>query len=131
MIEFFVSGVPVPQGSKRHVGNGRMIESSRRLKPWRDRVICVAKQEAEVLGGPLTGPLTVGAHFFFERPKRSKFEDPIGRGIGDGDKLTRAVWDALTLGGLIADDALVCSWYGSKRWADFGGPGVLVEVEAL
>ena len=32
---FAVLGLPAPQGSKRHVGEGRMVESSKRVKPWR------------------------------------------------------------------------------------------------
>lgn len=31
-------GTPAPQGSKRHVGRGVMIESSKNLKPWREAV---------------------------------------------------------------------------------------------
>lgn len=131
-VYFEVDGVPAPQGSKRHVGGGRLIESSKRLKPWRDQVIRAAEEKAETLDGPLTGRLSVSAHFYFERPKHSKYEHPIGRGIGDGDKLTRAVWDALTLGGLIADDALICAWRGSKQWADPGEvPGAVVIVEEM
>ncbi|WP_051966498.1 RusA family crossover junction endodeoxyribonuclease [Kitasatospora mediocidica] len=33
-----VYGTPAPQGSKRHVGNGVMLEMSKRLKPWRQDV---------------------------------------------------------------------------------------------
>ena len=33
-----VYGVAAPQGSKRHVGNGVMIESSNRVRPWRQDV---------------------------------------------------------------------------------------------
>lgn len=35
---FAVFGLPAPQGSKRHVGEGRMVESSKRVKPWRRQV---------------------------------------------------------------------------------------------
>src|SRR3546814_14230461 len=33
-----VHGSPAPQCSKRHVGRGRMIESSQKVKPWRQDV---------------------------------------------------------------------------------------------
>ena len=36
MIEIKVIGLPAPQGSKRHVGHGVMIESSNNVKPWRE-----------------------------------------------------------------------------------------------
>jgi len=34
-VEFFVAGAAAPQGSKRHVGGGRVIESSKAFAPWR------------------------------------------------------------------------------------------------
>lgn len=42
VVEFFVPGRPAPQGSKRHVGHGIMVESSRDLGPWRERVALAA-----------------------------------------------------------------------------------------
>ena len=33
-----VLGTPAPQGSKRHVGRGIMVESSRLVGPWREAV---------------------------------------------------------------------------------------------
>lgn len=41
-ITFRVFGEPAPKGSKRHVGNGRLIESSKKLPAWMRAV----KQEA-------------------------------------------------------------------------------------
>ena len=35
-ITLTVRGLPAPQGSKRHIGRGVMVESSKRVKPWRD-----------------------------------------------------------------------------------------------
>ena len=32
-------GDPAPQGSKRHVGNGIMVESSKKLPVWREQLI--------------------------------------------------------------------------------------------
>lgn len=33
-IGFHVIGLPAPQGSKKHVGHGVMVESSKKVKPW-------------------------------------------------------------------------------------------------
>lgn len=44
MIAFDVYGEPAPQGSKRHVGGGRMIESSAKVKPWRQDVVAAARE---------------------------------------------------------------------------------------
>ena len=38
LLQFYVVGDPAPQGSKKHVGNGRFIESSKKLAPWRAAV---------------------------------------------------------------------------------------------
>ena len=37
-----VRGVPAPQGSKRHIGNGILIENSKKVKPWRQDVRAAA-----------------------------------------------------------------------------------------
>lgn len=69
IVEFFASGTPAPQGSKRHVGRGIMIESSRKVRPWRAAVVAaavaslmvgssLAGQAAAV--GTVTGALGVG-----------------------------------------------------------------------
>lgn len=128
VIHFFVSGIPAPQGSKRHVGNGRMIESSKKLKPWRAEVKRVAELIAEI-GEPLDCPLRVSMDFYLPRPKRSKFKDhPAGK--PDADKLARAVNDALTDSGLIADDSRIVSLHVRKHWTD-DTPGASITVEPL
>lgn len=45
-VEFTVLGVPAPQGSKRHVGRGVLVESSKALGPWRVARREAARQEA-------------------------------------------------------------------------------------
>ena len=45
-VEFTVLGVPAPQGSKRHVGRGVLVESSNALGPWRDAVAWAARDAA-------------------------------------------------------------------------------------
>ena len=48
VITIRVYGTPAPQGSKRHVGRGVMVESSKKVKPWREAV----KQAAlDLIGG--------------------------------------------------------------------------------
>ena len=70
-----VHGTPAPQGSKRHVGNGVMVESSKKVKPWRQDVKHAALeviQPAGICGScdaglpmsctcaePITGPVPV------------------------------------------------------------------------
>lgn len=106
---FEVLGQPAAQGSKRHVGNGVMVEMSKTLRPWRDAVAHAARNVTE--GPPLTGPLRLVVHFRFAMPKSRK---AAVRAAGwapktsapDLDKLIRSTGDALKAGGLIHDDAL-------------------------
>ena len=49
-VEFEVVGLPAAQGSKRHVGNGVMVESSKALKPWRSAVAEAARDIAADVG---------------------------------------------------------------------------------
>lgn len=101
----FVPGHPAPQGSKRHVGNGVMIESSKRVKPWRQDVREAAM--ASTVHFPKGTPVRMSLTFVMPRPKTM----PKGRTepvtTPDLDKLIRAVLDALTSASLYDDDAQV------------------------
>lgn len=123
-VTFRVDGVPGPQGSKRHVGNGRMIEMSKKVGPWRDRVALTARREHH--GEPLDGPLFARIEFFLERPKTVTRAYPSV--TPDIDKLVRSTFDALKMGGLIADDARVVDLVTSKRYGD---PGAWITVGQL
>ena len=122
MTTFAVYGLtPAPQGSKRHVGGGRMVESSPRLKPWREAV----RQEALATGEPSTDqPVYIHLLFRFRRPKghysakgelkASAPKSHITR--PDIDKLARSVLDGIT-GTLIHDDSQVAFLVASKEYA--------------
>lgn len=52
--------------------------------------------------------------------------------VGDGDKLERAVWDAVTKAQLWQDDAQAIEWSGSRRWAGVSfAPGVHIMIWAV
>ena len=65
MIRFDVVGVPVQQGSKRHIGGGRMIESAgTRHRDWRHAVATEARAVAAgIPDAPLDGPLCLSVQF--------------------------------------------------------------------
>lgn len=116
VVEFFVPGTPRPQGSKRHVGNGRMIESSAHLAGWRDRIYLTAKAEA---GNALVFPAgAVRAHlgFVMPRPKATPKIAPPAVKRPDLDKLIRAVFDAIT-GTIVTDDSQIVHLTASKMIA--------------
>ena len=53
-----VLGTPAPQGSKRHVGGGRMVESSKLVGPWREAVKAAVAAAYPGLE-PITGPVVI------------------------------------------------------------------------
>ncbi len=112
-----VFGVPAPQGSKRHVGRGILVESSSRLKPWREAVKYAA---LDARTQPLQGPVSVEIAFTFAKPKsapKTRVTFPVTRASGDLDKLCRAVLDALVDGGIMRDDSQVIKLVSTKRYA--------------
>lgn len=115
MIEFFVPGHPGPQGSKKHVGRGIMIESSKRVAPWRHAVATVAVRHAD---GLLDGPVGVRVQFILPRPKTAPARAVVSaaRRIGDLDKLCRSTLDALS-NVIYRDDSQVVDIRATKRVA--------------
>lgn len=109
---FFVPGVPAPQGSKSQgIGrNGKpyMREDNPRTKPWRTVVVRALQDDH---GKPLVvfdSAVWVSLRFVFVRPKSHKPTTlPTSRQLGDVDKLTRNMLDALTQSGVLTDDSYV------------------------
>lgn len=127
MITFFVAGIPAPQGSKRHVGSGRMIESSKKLKPWRELVSRKSATAAKSLDKPMDGHLRLIVRFELPAVKRSRF-GARPAGPPDLDKLVRAICDGLKDGRLIVDDARIVEITATKHWTT-GKPGALISIE--
>lgn len=125
-LEFYAEGLAAPQGSKRHVGNGRVIEMSKKLPAWRKAVIEAAKAVAGENFGTIPAPVRVQLHVFLPKPKKSKYAGPYG--APDVDKLQRAVGDALEQAGVIGNDSHIVCWVARKDWSlDRPGAHVLVE----
>lgn len=142
-LQFEVIGTPAPQGSKRHVGKGRMVESSKKVKPWRQDVVAAATEAAERRGWSAPdGPVFIRVRFLLRRPAGHygtgrnadflKASAPDYPGVKpDLDKLVRSTLDALTTAGVIADDARVVSLEALKEYAGKGKPlGAFVTVSA-
>lgn len=123
VLAVFVPGTPTPQGSKRHVGNGRMIESAAGLAEWRDRI----GRHVRAMAGRQHHPgydrevaVELHARFALRRPPSVKRAEAVVR--PDVDKLTRAVFDGLVDGGLLHDDAQIVRAVVSKHYAAAAGP---------
>lgn len=134
---FTITGItPAPQGSKRHVGGGRMVESSAKVRPWREAV----RQEALATGLPITAqPVFLRLSFTFARPKGHRNAkgqlrpsapvDHITR--PDLDKLCRSTLDGLT-GVLFCDDSQVAFMVASKAYALPGElEGCTIEIKLI
>ena len=139
MITFNVIGMdPATQGSKRSLGNGVMIETNKRLKPWRLLVSDAALSTAH----PITQqPVCISITFRFLRPRSHYTRSGTltkaapayltSKARGDIDKLSRAVLDALT-GTLLHDDSQVVSLNAQKRYTTHEErPGALITIIPL
>jgi len=120
-----------------------MVESSKRVKPWRQSV-AYAVQGRNVEG--TTAAVRVDIDFKFRRPrahlgqgknydrvKASAPAFPVSRAVGDLDKLCRATFDGLVDGGIIADDSQIVELHTAKTYL---GPheltvGAIVRIEEI
>lgn len=131
-----VYGTPAPQGSKRHVGGGRLIESSRKVGPWREAVV----SEALRLGYDgirMDGPLVVAITFYLPRPvshrgaRGLRPSAPVWPAkVPDLDKLARSTLDGLTQAGVICDDSRVVILNATKTYDDENAAGALIHITA-
>ena len=137
MIVVTVRGLPAPQGSKRHVGNGRMVESSKAVGPWREAVRAETQRVMDT-AEPLQGPLWVRLRFTLPRPKGHTGKRgllpsaPVWPAVKpDLDKLARAALDGLVAGGAMADDARVVQLDVRKQYVVHDFPGMVAEVAPM
>lgn len=110
MIELTVIGIPAPQGSKSFKGirSGKaiLVESSKRVKPWREAVVWAARELH--LAAPLEGPLAYEMIFTLPKPKsapKKRTTWPSAR--PDISKIQRSTEDSLTDAGIWRDDSQV------------------------
>lgn len=141
-ISVWVAGVPAPQGSKRPLGRqggfGKhiMIESSTKVKPWREDV-----RQAFLNWGHrevnFAKDMPVIVKIVFVLPRTKAMRDRPAADFPmvqkpDLDKLGRAVLDALTSAGVFADDSQVVTLLSHKRRAEQGEPtGAMIHIEPV
>lgn len=134
----FVTGRPAPQGSKNAYVIGKravMVEASKHLPAWRNDIILQVKQlfnDTQDVS-KFVDPVKLKVTFYIERPKQPKHKVYPG-GKPDLDHYIRAVGDALTIGGLLADDALIVKILAEKVWCGENTavePGAKVEIWRL
>jgi Holliday junction resolvase RusA-like endonuclease len=145
-----VYGTPGPQGSKKPTGRYRrskkgnpvpvLIESSKKVKPWREAVDQAARDAIDDAirdAGryvKLDGPLEAEMHFTLVAPQRMPKDRVAHTTYPDLSKLLRSTEDALTTAGVWADDARVIRYRDlSKTYPGLGPhalarPGVVLHV---
>lgn len=146
-----VYGQPAPQGSKRHVGKGVMVESSRAVKPWREAVKAAALDAMGDAPLRLDGPLAVHMRFTVaDQPAGRPSWWPAGERWSrrfrtrpaskpDLSKLIRSTEDALTDAGVIRDDARIVALYTAKHYVHpdqaeldiLPAPGAVIRIRRL
>lgn len=129
----FIPGTPVPQGSKS-VYRGRAVEANSKTKAWRETMRKHHLKTSEAVGAPLiVGPFKASLRFVFTEPKSGALFQgnlhPIHGVKPDLDKLTRAVMDSLTSGGIIEDDARCHHLEAVKEYGDT--PGVHIHLTQI
>lgn len=136
-----VYGMPGPQGSKsfkgisKETGRGVMVESSAKVRPWRQDVKGVAERvraDAPPMDGPLVGRMV----FTMPKPKSApKRQRPSTK--PDVSKLIRSTEDALTDAGVIADDARIVEYtrvakvFPNEDPEALDAPGARIEIYPL
>lgn len=153
MLTVIVRGIPTPQGSKKafvnkYTGRAQMKEQTgEKLESWRHNVQAQAMDAIAAEPGwtPYAVPVEVDVVFRFARPKSHFYTGrnaqqlrdnapthPVGRNVGDIEKLVRAMNDSLTNAGVWIDDSLVASLTAMKLYAnEFSELGAHITVRPL
>lgn len=158
---FDVYGTPAPQGSKKFVGltkkgRGVMVESSQKVKPWREAVKDAALATRGVRtsqyqryrgnntippavpAAPIDGPIVCRMVFTVAKPAsapKRRRTWPMSK--PDLSKLVRSTEDALSDAGLWKDDARVVEYqrlakvYPGEDAEALDTPGCTIEVWSL
>lgn len=127
-VAFTVYDLPRPQGSKRHVGNGIMVESGGKgLVSWREAVKQAALTALPLDHRPHDGPVKLWVRFYLPRPTGHfgsgrnsgmlKDSAPLFPAVTpDLDKILRSAMDALTAAGVWRDDSRVVKIAAEKLY---------------
>lgn len=141
-LEFWVSGIPIAQGSLRafpvphRPGRVILTSTAKDLTAWRNAVGYAAMAAMRLAGATMTTEaVRLDLTFILPRPKSLSATRPTPRHRTrpDRDKLLRAICDA-GAGIIWADDAQIDAGETTKCYAEAGEgtrcrPGVEIEVE--
>jgi crossover junction endodeoxyribonuclease RusA len=136
-----VYGQPAPQGSKRFLGvkggKGVMVESSKKVRPWRQDVKAAA---IAVRNGSaaIDAPVSVRMVFTLAKPTSApKRRRTYAMRKPDLSKLARSTEDALTDAGLLVDDARIVEYerlakvFPGEDPEALEAPGVRIQIREV
>lgn len=138
--DVWVAGLPATKGSVNVGRQGQVRQAARGYATWSDavrRALTRHRVGRSAAGLPEVvhrdEAAMIRCRFWVPRPAAADAYGGLwAPGVGDGDKLDRAVWDAVTKAGLWQDDAQVIEWVGSRRWADeVRTPGAHIVIHAV
>jgi crossover junction endodeoxyribonuclease RusA len=136
IMNYFVPGLPRQQGDLQVGRHGKLFHKAKGLEQWRHNIAWRARKLMRVNGFGnvlFDGPVSVSLIFVLARPKAMPKSKPTPPAIKrpDIDKLTRAVFDALT-GVVYVDDSQIIHDECLKRTAEFNEEtGVIVEINSI
>ncbi|OPY34664.1 MAG: Endodeoxyribonuclease RusA [Methanomassiliicoccales archaeon PtaU1.Bin124] len=141
LIDFFVAGEPIPQGSTKSFYIKKLdrvvtTHGNRNTERWRQRIATEAQHTNESRGmnffcDDRRCGYQVCLEFVFTKPKSTPKKHNLNTKRPDLDKLIRAVLDGIT-GVLIPDDAQVVSISASKSYCcGDEAPGLHISVKRL
>lgn len=141
VVEFFVGGEPVPQGSTKSFYIKKLnrvvtTHGNKNTNRWRERIAHEAQCTDEArtctfFSDDRRQGYDVQLSFVFTKPKSTPKKYRLNTKRPDLDKLIRAVLDGIT-DVLIPDDALVVSITASKSYGDSNQPpGLKIKVTRL
>lgn len=143
-LDFFVPGIPAPQGSKSaYVRGGRavIVEGSSKTgranhRAWRAAVTLEAIAARTIdddgtMTDTLDCPVSIHVRFVMPRPKSAKKGATWAATKPDLDKLMRSTLDGLADAGVFTDDSRVAGIIASKTLTDDGVTGAHIIVGPL
>ncbi|HOO03848.1 MAG TPA: RusA family crossover junction endodeoxyribonuclease [Methanomassiliicoccales archaeon] len=141
IIEFFVAGEPVPQGSTKAYYIKKLervvtTHTNANTENWRMRIATEAQRTNELRSVSYFSDdrrlgYEVAMDFVFTRPKSQPKKWRMNTKRPDLDKLVRAALDAIT-GVLIPDDSQVVRIAAGKSYGDGDrGPGLYISVRRV
>ncbi len=136
----WVEGHPTTKGSLSWFGKGQVVNANERTKTWTDWVRWIWIQSPNYRSLKIETPVKMTLIFYFKRPKthfnskgdiKPKYQfmiHPAWKGRLDLDKLSRAIFDAMT-GHAYDDDGRIAELHAYKRWGETEGVKIIIEDE--